>query len=146
MKQPGNAKATIELIIEKNDEMLWGIVEGKGNFTPTPYGETKDEVITNLKELIRDYQLNEGKLDDYWNKVDVNHLNLEISFNLQAFFKEFDELKISSIAKRAEINESLLRQYATGHKYPSAEQVKKIETAIHNLGERLKQANIYTEV
>ena len=70
-------------------------------------------------------------------KINVNSLDVEISYDLRAFFKEFDELKISSIAKRAKLNESLIRQYASGHKNPSAEQVKKIEDAVHKLGERL---------
>ena len=48
MKHQRNGKTRIELIIEKNDGILWGIVEGKGKYTPTPYGETKDEVIANL--------------------------------------------------------------------------------------------------
>ena len=146
MKKQTTTAVKLELVIEKNDGVLWGIIEGKGNFTPTPYGRTKDEVIANLKELITDYQSNEGISDEFWTRVDVENLELEISFNLQAFFAAFDELKISGIAKRAEINESLLRQYATGHKYPSATQVQKIEAAIHALGQRLKQANIYAEV
>lgn len=70
---------------------------------------------------------------------------MEIYDNLQAVFKEFRELKISSIAERAELNPSLLCQYATGNKYPSAEQAKKIESALHALGKRLDQVAIYAE-
>ena len=51
----------IEVIIEKKDELLWGIVENNGNFISSPYGKTKNEVIINLKNLIKDYQQNEGK-------------------------------------------------------------------------------------
>jgi predicted RNase H-like HicB family nuclease len=134
---------TIEVIIEKKDGMLWGIVENKGNFVATPYGKTKDEVLTNLKELITDYQQNEGKKDKFWNEVDVEKMEVNISYDLQAFFKEFNELKISSIAERAELNPSLLRQYATGNKYPSADQVKKIEVALHTLATKLKKVAIY---
>ncbi len=32
-----------------------GRVEGKGKFMPTPYGTTTAGVISNLKELIKDY-------------------------------------------------------------------------------------------
>ncbi len=70
-------------------------------------------------------------------------MNIEIRYDLQAFFREFKDLKISSIAERAELNPSLLRQYATGNKFPSSDQVKKIEDAIHNLAKRLKQVSIY---
>ena len=135
----------IEIIIEKKDGILWGIVEGKGNFVPTPYGKTKDEVITNLKILIREYQKNEGKKDPFWSKVTVEHMDVSVSYDLQAFFKEFNELKISSIAERADLNASLLRQYATGSKYPSIDQAKKIQNALQQLGNKLKQVAIYAE-
>ncbi len=70
-------------------------------------------------------------------------MNVEFSYDLQAFFVEFDDLKSTGIARRAGINESLLRQYASGSKYPSEEQVKKIEDAIHTLAKRLQQVSIY---
>lgn len=143
MKSNRNYK--IEVIIENHDGLLWGIVENKGNFVATPYGKTKDEVITNLKELIKDYQQNEGKKDKFWSKADVDNMDVEISYDLQAFFKEFNELKISSIAERAELNPSLLRQYASGNKYPSADQAKKIELAVHALAKKLNKVAIYAE-
>ena len=136
-------KPKIEVIFEAKDGLLWGIVENKGNFVATPYGKTKDEVITNLKELITAYQQNEGKKDRFWSKVNVDNMEVELYYDLQAFFKEFNELKISSIAKRAEINPSLLRQYATGNKYPSVGQAKKIQSAVHDLAKKLNQVTIY---
>lgn len=136
-------KTKIEIIIEKKDGMLWGIVENKGNFVVTPYGKTKDEVINNLKELIKDYQLNEGKRDKFWSKVDIENMDIEIFYDLQAFFKEFKELKISSLAATAALNPSLLRQYASGSKYPSIDQAKKLEAAVHALGKKLNEVAIY---
>ncbi len=136
-------KTKIAVTLEKKDGLLWGIVEGKGNFVPTPYGKTTADVIISLKELISGYQKNEGKKDAFWSKVDINNMNVEFSYDLQAFFAEFDDLKSTGIARRAGINESLLRQYASGSKYPSEEQVKKIEDAIHMLAKRLQQVSIY---
>lgn len=138
-------KHKIEVVIENHDGMLWGIVETKGNFVATPYGKTKDEVIANLKELITDYQQNEGKKDKFWSKVDVNNIDVELSYDLQAFFKEFKEIKISSLAVSAELNPSLLRQYASGSKYPSVDQAKKIELAVHALAKKLNKVAIYAE-
>ncbi len=140
-----NRRPKIEVIIENKDGFLWGIIENKGNFVATPYGKSKDELITNLKELIKDYQQNEGKKDKSWNKIDVDNMDIGISYDLRAFFKEFNELKISSIAERAELNPSLLRQYASGNKYPSAEQAKKIELAVHALAKKLNKVVIYAE-
>ncbi len=133
----------LQIIIEKNDGMLWGRVEGKGNYMPTPYGKTKDAVIKNLRDLIGDYQLHEGKTDKFWSKLDVNKMEIEIQYDLEAFFEEHDYLSISSVAKRAGINASLMRQYATGIKHPSSDQAKRIEDTIHSLAKELKSVSLY---
>ena len=136
-------RTKIEVIIELKDGTLWGIVENKGNFVATPYGKNVDQLIENLKELIIDYQKHEGKKDKFWSKVDVNNLEFDIKYELQAFFDEFKELKISSIAEKANLNPSLLRQYSTGNKQLSTDQAKKIQDALHELGNRLKRVSLY---
>ncbi len=133
----------IDVIVEVKDGMLWGIVENKGNFIPTPYGNTVADLQQNLKQLIKDYQQHEGKTDKFWSKVDIDHLDIELSYDLKAFFKEFNQIKISSLAEFANVNPSLLRQYSTGNKYPSADQVKKIESAVQELGKKLEKVSIY---
>ena len=133
----------IEIIIEKNDGLLWGRVENSGNFMPTPYGETTTQVIENLKELILDYITNEGKNDKYWNSIDLNNLHFEFSYDLQAYFQEHDYLKITSVAEQAGLNPGLLRQYASGVKYPSEEQANKIRIAIDKIANELLNDAIY---
>ncbi len=133
----------IDVIVEVKDGMLWGIVENKGNFIPTPYGNTVADLQQNLKQLIKDYQQHEGKTDKFWSKVDTDHMDIELSYDLKAFFKEFNQIKISSLAEFANVNPSLLRQYSTGNKYPSADQVKKIESAVQELGKKLEKVSIY---
>lgn len=138
-----SATPKIEVIVEVKEGILWGIVENKGNFIPTPYGKTIHELEQNLKQLINDYQQHEGKTDKFWSKVDTGNMDIELSYDLQAFFKEFNQIKISSLAEFANVNPSLLRQYSSGSKYPSVEQVKKIESAVQELGKKLKNVSIY---
>ncbi len=57
--------------------------------------------------------------------------------DIRDFFGLFAPIKQTAVALKAGINPSLLRQYARGIKHPSLEQVKKIETAIHQLGREL---------
>ncbi len=57
--------------------------------------------------------------------------------DIRDFFSLFAPIKQTSVALKAGINPSLLRQYARGIKHPSLEQAKKIETAIHQLGREL---------
>lgn len=68
----------MQIIIEKNDGILWGSVENAGNFLATPYGKNTEEVIANLKELARDYTVNEGKSDKFWKCLDLE--NIQFTF------------------------------------------------------------------
>ncbi len=133
----------LEIIIEKNDGFLWGRVENKGKFMPTPYGTSTAKVIFNLKELINDYIKHEGKKDPYWSKVDINNIAFEFKYDLESYFQEHDYLKISSIAEIAGMNPSLIRQYASGVKYPSAEQAEKLQKAIRKIARELARDGIY---
>ncbi len=135
-------KNKLELIIEKEKNHYWGRIEGK-DFMPTGQGKTIDTLIKNVKEAVEDYVMHEGENDKYWNKVDLKKIQFELHYDLQSFFEQFEELKISTIARKAGINESLVRQYATGKKYPSVEQLKKITSALRELANKLQAVNLY---
>lgn len=133
----------IQIIIEKHDGLLWGRVEDCGHFMPTPYGKTKDVVIANLKSLVNDYVSNEGKKDPFWSKIDLEKIEFRFAYDLEAYFKEHDYLKISSVARAAGLNAGLVRQYASGVKYPSAEQAAKISAAVKLIAKELMETSIY---
>ena len=131
----------IELILEKNDGLLWGRTESKG-WMPTPYGATVGDVIANLKELVSDYIAHEGVNDKEWNKIDWNNVTFDLKYDLVAFFETFDYLNLSAIASRVGINRTLLNHYKSGSKHPSALQAKKIEDAIHLLAVELGKVKL----
>lgn len=133
----------LNVILEKNDGLLWGRVEGLGNYTPTPFGKDKDEVINSLKSLIKDYVSSEGNQDPYWSRINIDKLKIEFSYDLGAYFHEHDYLKIGTVAALAGLNPGLVRQYASGVKYPSQEQAQKIRTAIEKIIAELKKSIIY---
>jgi hypothetical protein len=143
MKQAAEPENYVEVIIEKHDGLLWGRVENAGNYMPTPYGESKQQLIENLKELIEDYIAHEGRNDAFWSRLDMNNLQLGLKYDLQAFFQEHDYLKISSVAEHAGLNPGLVRQYASGVKHPGADQADKIRKAIKKIGEELSEDLIY---
>lgn len=137
------AKKSIDLIVEKSEDgHFWGRIEGYSDWMATGQGETIEDLIQEVKYAIEDYVEHEGKNHPFWSKVDLAAINFNLVYDLQAFFEEFDELKISKIAKAAGINESLMRHYANGSKYPSAKQVKKIETAIHDRARKLLEVSL----
>ncbi|MBC7553091.1 MAG: hypothetical protein H7257_03835 [Taibaiella sp.] len=131
----------IEIIVEKNDGLLWGRVTGK-NWMPTPYGVTLKEVADNLKALVLDYTLHEGKSDRQWSIKDWSNVELAFKYDLVTFFETYNYLNLSALAGKIGINRTLLNQYKTGIKYPSAAQTKKIEDGIHALAEELGKVSL----
>ena len=51
--------------------------------------------------------------------------------------ENFEAVKISAVAKEAGMNPTLLRQYLSGIKNPSAEQALKVQNALHRVAQRL---------
>ena len=134
---------TLQVIIEKSDDGLYGRIEGRKSYLPVTFGNSKKEVLQNLKELIKDYQKHEKNGDSFWLKLDTEALQFEIAYELQSFFSEHDFLNASAIARHANMNESLVRQYATGKKFPSVEQAKKLEDTIRQLTKELNKVLVY---
>jgi hypothetical protein len=131
----------LEVILEKQDDEIWGRLEAPGIFYTT-VGETVGEIEASLKELIEDFLENEGASMAEWKGVTIDDITFTYTSDLTAFFDLFNELKKSTIANRAGINETLLRQYSSGLKHPSTQQAKKIEEAIHELGEKLLRVSL----
>jgi hypothetical protein len=130
-------KRTLQIILEKGDGELWGRVEAPG-FLHTTVGSSAEEVTTNLRDLIADFLEHEGKTMPEWADVAETDISYEYGYDLTALFEVFNAIKINAIADSAGINQSLMRQYASGKKRPSERQASKIETAIHELGDRLR--------
>lgn len=132
----------LELIIEKNDGLFWGRIEGKGNFTPNGAGITTTELITDIKSCIEDYKEHEGTTDLFWSKIDTNSLEFDMRYDLESFLAEFDFLNLSIIADRIKINRTLLNQYKTGSRHPSLAQARKILSSIQQLAHKIVDAQV----
>lgn len=63
-------------------------------------------------------------------------------YDLTAIFHVLSYLNITAIAKSAGINPSLMRQYASGSKFPSAKRVSEIERIINELGREMEKVKI----
>lgn len=102
------------------------------------YGETVEKVKQDAKDALNSYidTLKELKfpipliLKDKW--------EIQYRFDVQAMLTYFDGiLTKSALSKLTGINSSLLSQYLMGIKKPRAAQLKRIQSGIHNLGEKL---------
>ena len=135
-------KAMLNLVIERGDD---GEIAGSvdtADFFFTTVGSTETEVVQNMRSQISDFLANEGKDLPQWHDVVPDDIVLNIEYDLTALFEVFNAIKISSIAELAGINKGLMRQYASGVKSASAQQAKKVETAIRQLGERLMNVTV----
>lgn len=121
----------VELIIEKGEEGLWGTI----NYN--------DNLITDQADNLADLENKLLGCLKAFESVDSETIIFEHTYDVFALFQEFDFLNISKIAKYADINAGLLRQYAAGVKHPSLKQAKKIEETLHRLAGQLQKASVY---
>ena len=129
----------IEVFVEKHsDGTYWGTTQ---NFVGvvSSYGETMEELQRSLEEAFADNVAIAKELgEDYAN--DYDNVSFVYKMDLSSFFDLIPEIKISSIAKKAGLNESLVRQYKNGIATASQEQTLKIQNAVHLLGKELLSA------
>lgn len=76
------------------------------------------------------------------NQQEVPKLKFELVMDIQEFFKGNEYINVSSLAKRIGMNSSLFRQYSKGIKFPSVDQVTKIEKAIKRIGRELSSTEL----
>ena len=89
----------------------------------------REELFENILEAANLYY------EDYGRVLDRNDIEVRIDF--KEFFRKFDYLKASSIAKRSGINSSLISQYVKGSKQPSEKQTEKLLSSINEIGNEL---------
>ena len=135
-------KKTVKVYVEKADDgTYWGTTQNIPG-SVSAYGNSLEELKNELKQAFDDYLEVSEEAGENW----VNDLKkikgFEYVLDIPSFFKLLPELKISSIAKKAHINESLMRQYATGKANASEERAKQIEKAVHELGEELLSVSL----
>ena len=123
----------VKLIIEANTEAdseggFWGRVNYEDNLI-VDRASTVEELRENMKKLLFDFH-------------NVSAVEFDLAYDLYAFFEQYAYLKVSKIAEYAGMNPGLLRHYKAGSKHPSAEQVRRIEDAVHRLAKELADVHL----
>ena len=121
----------IKMIVEGGDDSLWGRIEFEDNLIAEE-AATVEELQSKMKLLLLDFH-----------GLEPDSYEFYIEYDLTAFFEQFHYLKVTKIAELAGLNGSLVRQYATGKKFPSAKQAEKIEIALKKLANQLAHVHIY---
>jgi predicted RNase H-like HicB family nuclease len=124
-------KKKIILTVEKTNTGFSAYSEAYPVFTT---GKSIPELINNAYEATEFY-FEEEKV-----KVKPNDIQFEIDF--QQFFKYYKVLNAKFLAEKIGMNATLLSQYVSGTKKPSAKQTEKILSGIHQIGQELSGINL----
>lgn len=127
----------VQVNVEKHkDGTYWGTTQNVPGVV-SAFGDTLEELKVNIENAYADYVETAKELGEDWIKELENINGFEYKIDLQSFFKLIPEIKASNLAKKAKINESLMRQYITGKASVSEERLKAIEKVVHQLGNEL---------
>jgi len=93
--------------------------------------EAKLDFENSVKEVVESYEENNEKLP-----YELVNISFEYKYDIASLFNFFDWINVSKFAKKAKINDSLMRRYRSGE-YISLKQVTKIENALQELGKEI---------
>lgn len=118
-----------------------------GNVYSRPL-EAYPELMEATDEQRNDYSIGDDGEDIRWESIDVDmHINsfLEtsephIDNEVAELFHRFPWLNVSSVARRMNINKSLLARYIYGISKPSPQRVQQIKDTLHQMGKELASA------
>ena len=133
---------SIEVVVERHyDGTFWGTTQNIPGVV-TAFGASLDELKKNLEQAFLEYTAAAAELGEAWIEEVRTRKEWAFYMNMQALFELVPEVKISAIARRAGINESLMRQYATGKAVVSEDRLRYIEQTIHDLGRELQTVKL----
>lgn len=133
----------ISLILERDSDGDWQATAKTPGLFISTIASTIVEIERNARDLIADHLENEGQDDPRWAGISVETVQFEHLFDVQEIFDAHPELNVNALARRMNMNPSLLRQYASGSKHPSEAMAAKIQTAIREIGSELSRTAIY---
>lgn len=104
-------------------------------------GKTVNEAKIALLDAVKDYEdmyLSQGMtIPD-----EIQDMEFEYKYDIASFFECFKWINVTQFAKRAGINDSLMRQYKKRLAFASEEQCHKIQKTIHNLADELSAVRL----
>ncbi|MDR0732740.1 MAG: type II toxin-antitoxin system HicB family antitoxin [Dysgonamonadaceae bacterium] len=123
-------------LIERGKDGTFGIFTPDINSTIIGEGNTVEEAKSDfensVKEIIQFYQEDGIELPD-----ELKDIQFVYKYDIASMFDYYKWINVSQFAKVAGINPSLMRQYRMGKTYISENQISKIESTLHQLGNEL---------
>jgi predicted RNase H-like HicB family nuclease len=123
-------------LIERGKDGTFGIFTPDINSTIIGEGHTVEEAKADFensfREIVASYRECGDELPD-----ELKDIQFVYRYDVASLFDSYSWINVSRFAKVAGINPSLMRQYRMGKTYISENQVSKIETTLHQLGNEL---------
>lgn len=121
---------TVAIVEMWDDKTISVYVPEFDGFNLNGQGKSVDEAKRSLHECIDDYitMLKEQGNEVPW---ELKNVEFEYKYDIASFFDNFKFISVSTFAKYAGINPSLMRQYKQRIAFASEAQKAKIEEAIH---------------
>jgi len=127
-------------VIEKvRDDMYTVFTPHFQNFiigTGKTIEEAKIDFENSVKEIGAVYQNNKEHLPK-----ELKKMSFEYKYDIASLFDNLDWINVSKFAKKAKINDSLMRRYRSGE-YISQNQIQKIEKTLHDLGKVISEIRL----
>ena len=121
----------IKIIVEKTKTGFSAYAEKQNIFS---VGGTIQELKYNMLEAINLFYSEEGK--------EVVEKDLYFELDLPQFFEFYKVLNAKAISERIGMHQSLLAQYISGIKKPSAIQLSRIQNGIREIGQELVNVSL----
>lgn len=132
----GMKKVTV--IIEKGDELYSAYVnEGIESVFLNGQGNSVDEAVKDMHFALEECKQSYIENGEPVPEDIAGEITFEYKYDVASLFNFFDEINLSSFARKNNMNESLLRKYKRGLAFASEKQCKRIEKGLHELGQKL---------
>jgi predicted RNase H-like HicB family nuclease len=133
----------ILIIVEKGENGLYSVYSPNTEFTVlNGQGATVEDAIADMKEALQEVIESYLEAGEDITAELTGNIKFEYKYDVASLFNHFDEINLSSFARKNGMNESLLRKYKNGLAFASERQCRKIETGLHRLGQSLCAASL----
>lgn len=122
----------IKVTVEKTNT---GYSAGADKYPVYTAGDSLDDIKANIVEALNLY-FEDSKPARRGGKKFAED-DVQLSLDLASFFEFNKVINAKALSERIGMNQSLLAQYISGHKKPSARQVKRILNGVHQVGREL---------
>lgn len=127
-------KKKIKVIIEKTSDGFSAYAD-RVSLPVGTIGDAIDEIRKNMVEAINLHNSHTGKSS-------IKESDLNFQFDLSSFFAYYKVINAKALGERIGMHQSLLAQYVTGRKKPSARQVERIMAGVQEIAHELLELRI----